>query len=97
MRLPHTTCWECRKCRPRATLSAMLRPRRHQLSGCVAPLPSALLCSALNRSPPCAAALTFLKQITYTVVDLQVMLLGGAALDRHIDKGLTKGMPYFHA
>ena len=54
MQRMRTTCWECRKCRPRATSSAMLRPRRHQLSGCAAPLPRVLLCSALNRSPPCA-------------------------------------------
>ena len=47
-----TTCWECRKCRPRETSSATLRPRRHQLSGCAAPLLFELLCSALNRSPP---------------------------------------------
>ena len=49
----HTTCSECRKCRPRATSSATLRPRRHQLSRCAAPPPPELLCSALNRSPPC--------------------------------------------
>ena len=55
LRQTRTTCWECRKCRPRETSSAMLRPRRHQQSGCAAPLPCDLLCSALNRSPPCAA------------------------------------------
>ena len=33
--------------------SATLRPRRHQLSGCAAPLPCALFCRAVKRSPPC--------------------------------------------